>query len=139
MAEFKMQHRPKKPQEPRPVLKELGYNITYLGLKEKVEEFLKEHTHLSETDLTVELDYGSYDEHSIWIMSAPGTWQDHEKKMVIYKEKLAEYNEWRKKNKIEIEKEKLRIRESIKKRKLENTLVRLKKELAETETKLCSK
>ena len=138
MAEFKMRNRPKKPQEPRAISEQLGYDLLFSELLLRVELFM-ENNQLSSTK-EVEVCVGdNWDGGYCLCLETEGkTHSLYNKEVIIHKEKLAEYNKWRQDNRVEIEKEKLRLKALIKQRKLEMSVGKAKRNLEEAERKLCN-
>ena len=140
MAEFKMRNRPKKPQEPRAISEQLGYDLLFSELLLRVELFM-ENNQLSSTK-EVEVCVGdNWDGGYCLCLEAEGkTHSLYNKEILVYKAELKEYNDWRKDNRVEIEKEKIKIKETIRIRKLEKRLAAATKTAEDLKVKLeCSK
>ncbi len=141
MVTFEMKHRPKKPVEPRAISEEIGDCTLFTELKEKVDKFVEKNGLPSIDKVEVVIGDSWTDDYAVTIcLESPGkTLGDYQQELIIYKDELAEYNGWRQDNRVEIEKEKLRLKAEIKQRKLEMAVGKAKKNLEEAERKLCSK
>jgi hypothetical protein len=99
----------------------------------EVEKFMKEHTHLSLCDISLEFDPHEYE---IILEAAGKSHTQYEKEMVQYKKEMKAYKLWQ----IERADDIIAFKEAEKKRiakaKLQRTQDRLNKELAAVEAKL---
>jgi len=136
MTEFKLRNRPRKPEEPRWITQELSGSISINELLKEVERLKQKHGYdLDYSGLSLacyEDDYNCY----MSLELPPTPTAEYERKMVEYKVKLKDYNEWREKNKKQIELAKKQQKEQIALNKIKRTKARLEKELAEVESKL---
>lgn len=138
MTEFKLRNRPKKPERPHPVSREIGSWVSFDELSVQVTNFVVETPDIgvSNVFLTVAQDY--CDGAVIFLEADPLPNSTYVGREIQYKADLKDYEEWRKKNKKKIEKHKAEQKIKIRKRKLERSLERLKKETKEVEDKLGS-
>jgi multidrug resistance efflux pump len=99
----------------------------------ELEEFMKEHTHLTVADVSLEFDPHEYE---ITLEAAGKSHAQYEKEMVQYKKEMKAYKLWQ----IERADDIIAFKEAEKKRiakaKLQRTQDRLNKELAAVEAKL---
>ena len=139
MATFKMRNRPKKPVEPRAISEEIGDCTLFTELKEKVDKFVEKHQISIDKVEVVVGDSWKDDYYSTICLESPGkTHSLYNREILVYQAELKEYNKWRQDNRVEIEKEKLRLKAEIKQRKLEMSVGKAKKNLEEAERKLCN-
>lgn len=136
MSKFIMKNRPKKPSEPQSVHIEVGDRVSLGYLNECVERFKVENPGLIEEGIHLELMENWYEGYSIFLTAPPESYNTYHTKLNLYKAEMRAYKAWQKKNKNNIEKCKAMKKKATAKRKLENTMVRLTKELEDAETKL---
>lgn len=140
MATFKMRNRPKKPTAPHGLSESIGDLILFSELQNKVDKF-REHNQLAST-AEVEIVVGDHWNGGYCIsLEAEGkTHAAYNLEMVVFKAKLKEYNNWRKDNRIEIEKYKAKLKKEINIRNLERRLAKATKDAEDIKVKLeCSK
>lgn len=136
MSKFVMKNRPKKPTEPWHVSFEIGNYVTLGRVLECIEKFKEENPNCIDREIMLEAEYTNYDGVVMLITAPPTSQCIYEANLQKYKVELNAYQIWQKKHKKEIEKHKAAEKKATAKRKLENTMVRLAKELEDTETKL---
>lgn len=140
MATFKMMNRPKKPTEPRAISEDIGCDVMFPDLQIRVDKFV-EHNQLS-SSAKVEVVVGDHwDGGYCMVLETEGkTHSLYNKEMAIYAIELKVYNNWRKDNRIEIEKDKAKAKKEIKIRNLEKRLAKATKDAEDLKVKLeCSK
>jgi hypothetical protein len=125
--------RPKKPSEDGQLTRDLWNCISMRDFSHELEEFMKEHTHLTVADVSLEFDPHEYE---ITLEAAGKTHIQYNKEMVQYKKEMKAYKLWQ----IERADDIIAFKEAEKKRiakaKLQRTQDRLNKELAAVEAKL---
>ncbi len=136
MSKFVMKNRPKKPTEPTHVNYEVGNYVSVGYMLECIEKFKIENPDHTPRDMTVEAESCTYEGTRMFLTGPPPSQKDYEAKHLTYKIELKAYQMWQKKHKKEIEKHKAAKKKATAKRKLENTMVRLNKELEAVESKL---
>jgi len=141
MTILRMRNRPKKPTEPRAISEEIGEMIFYTDLQYKVEKFREHHQLSLSAIIEICIGDGNYDSRtSIYIETEGKSHASYNKEMLVYTAELKEYNNWRKDNRVDIEKEKAKTKEQIRVRKLEKRLVKATKDAEDIRVQLeCSK
>lgn len=137
MSKFVMQHKPKRPSEPRTVNMEIGGYVTLGYLLECVEKFKVENPDRSEREIMFSVEDNTWDGNTIYINAPPQTMKAYEAQMQTYKVDLKAYQMWQKKHPKEIAKRKEAEKKKVLKRKLLRRMERLTKELEGVESKLC--
>lgn len=140
MATFKMMNRPKKPTEPRAISEEIGDEIFFSELLEKADKFRTTHQLASITQIEVVVGENWSEGYCICLETEGKTHVSYNKEMLVYKAELKKYNNWRKDNRVEIEKQKATTKEKIRVRKLEKRLAKATKDAEDLRVQLeCSK
>ena len=136
MSEFVLRKRPKKPERPHPISKEIGSWMSFNELAEQVVKFVEETDDIDISDVHIEIAQDYYEDSTICIEADPCPKSTYVVRKIQYKADLEEYEEWHKKNKKKIEEHKADQKVKTKKRKLERSLERLRKETEEVQKKL---
>ncbi len=136
MTDFILRKRPKKPERPRSISKEIGAWVSFNELAEQVVKFVEETDDIDISDVNLEVAQALCEESVIFIEADPVPKSTYAAREIQYKADLKEYEEWRKKNKKKIEERKAEQKITVRKRKLERSLERLKKETEEVQNKL---
>ena len=136
MSDFKMRLRPKKPTKPGPIQLKIGDWVNLEQFDERLEEFRQKYPFVAKKDIHLIVEEADYHNYHIFLYCDGAEQDDYGKRLAVYKAANLEYREWQKKYKRQIEQHRIEQKEKSRVTKLQKSLERLRKEIAEAEAKL---